>query len=45
VRLPYDIMQTIWAMVFTGVGVAMIAATAAAIVGLCIVIWTTRRID
>ena len=38
-------MQTIWEMVFTGMGVVMIAVTIAVIVGLCVVIWWTRKID
>lgn len=38
-------MQTIWEMAFTGIGAVMITVTIAVIVGLCIVIWWTRKID
>lgn len=38
-------MQTIWEMVFAGMGVAMITVTIAVIVGLCVLIWSTRKID
>jgi hypothetical protein len=38
-------MQTIWQVLLTGMGVAMIAATIAAFVGLCVLLWSTRRID
>lgn len=38
-------MQAIWEMLFTSLGVVMIAATVAVIIGICVVIWSTRRID
>jgi hypothetical protein len=38
-------MQTIWEMMFTGMGVVMTTATIAVFVGLCVVIWCSRRID
>jgi hypothetical protein len=44
-RPLYDTMQAIWEMLFTGLGVVMIAATVAVIAGLCVVVWFTRKID
>ena len=38
-------MQAIWEMAFTGMSVVMIAVSVVAIVGLCVVIWWTRKID
>jgi len=38
-------MQAIWEMLFTSLGVAMIAVSVAVIVGLCVLIWSTRKID
>jgi hypothetical protein len=38
-------MQTIWQVLATGMGVVMITATIAVIVGLCVLLWWTRRID
>jgi hypothetical protein len=38
-------MQTIWQVLMTGVGVAMIATTIAVFIGLCVLLWSTRRID
>ncbi len=38
-------MQTIWEMLFTSLGIVMITVTVAAIIGICVVIWCTRRID
>jgi hypothetical protein len=38
-------MQTIWQVLATGVGVAMIATTIAVIVSLCVLLWWTHRID
>lgn len=38
-------MQTIWEMAFTGIGVVMIAVSIAVIVGLCVLIWWTGKID
>jgi hypothetical protein len=40
-----DIMQTIWQVLATGMGVVMITTTIAVIVGLCVLLWWTRRID
>ena len=39
------IMETIWQVLATGVGVAMIATTIAVIVSLCVLLWWTHRID
>ena len=38
-------MQTIWQLVLTGMGVVMITTTIAVIIGLCVVLWSTHRID
>jgi hypothetical protein len=38
-------MQTFWDMVFTGMGVVMITVSIAVLIGLCVLIWWTRRID
>jgi hypothetical protein len=38
-------MQTIWEMLFTGMGVVMITVTIAVIIGLGVLLWWTRRID
>jgi hypothetical protein len=38
-------MQTIWQVLATGMGVMMITMTIAVIVGLCVLLWWTRRID
>jgi hypothetical protein len=40
-----DIMQTIWQVLATGMGVVMITTTIAVIIGLCVLLWWTRRID
>ena len=40
-----DIMQTIWQLLATGMGVVMTTTTIAVIVGLCVLLWWTRRID
>src|SRR5215213_5746822 len=37
-------MQTIWQVLATGMGVVMIATTIAVIIGLCVLLWT-HRID
>lgn len=37
--------MTIWNLVLTGLAAVMITASTAVIVGLGVVIWTTRRID
>jgi hypothetical protein len=39
------IMQTIWQLLATGMGVVMITTTIAVIIGLCVLLWWTRRID
>ena len=39
------IMQTIWQVLATGMGVVMITTTIAVIIGLCVLLWWTRRID
>jgi hypothetical protein len=41
----YIPMQTVWEMMFTGVGVVMVTASVAVIVGTCILLWSTRKID
>jgi hypothetical protein len=38
-------MQTIWQLLLTGMGVVMITTTIAVIIGLCVLLWWTRRID
>ena len=38
-------METIWQVLATGVGVAMITTTIAVLVGLCVLLWWTYRID
>jgi hypothetical protein len=38
-------MQTIWQLLLNGMGVVMITTTIAVIVGLCVVLWSTHRID
>jgi hypothetical protein len=38
-------MQMIWQLVLTGMGVVMITTTIAVIIGLCVVLWSTHRID
>jgi hypothetical protein len=35
----------IWQLVLTGMGVVMITTTIAVIIGLCVVLWSTHRID
>jgi hypothetical protein len=40
-----DIMQTIWQVLATGMVVVMTTTTIAVIVGLCVVLWWTPRID
>ena len=39
------IMQTIWQVLATGMGVVMITTTIAVIIGLCVLLWWTHRID
>ena len=41
----YIPMQTVWEMMFTGIGVVMITASVAVIVGMCVLLWSTRKID
>jgi hypothetical protein len=38
-------VQTIWQALMTGVGVVMITMTIAVIIGLCFLLWWTRRVD
>jgi Na+/H+-dicarboxylate symporter len=38
-------MQTIWQLLLTGMGVVMITTTIAVIIGLCVLLWWTHRID
>jgi hypothetical protein len=38
-------MQTVWEMMLTGIGVAMVTASIAVIVGMCVLLWSTRKID
>ena len=38
-------METIWQMLFTGMGIVMIMTTAAVVIGLFFLLWWTRRID
>jgi hypothetical protein len=38
-------MQMIWQLVLTGMGVVMITTSIAVIIGLCVVLWSTHRID
>jgi hypothetical protein len=38
-------MQTVWEMMFTGIGVVMVTASIAVIVGMCVLLWSTRKID
>jgi hypothetical protein len=38
-------METIWQVLATGVGVAMITTTIAVLVGGCVLLWWTHRID
>jgi hypothetical protein len=38
-------MQTVWEMLFIGIGVVMVAASVAVIAGMCILFWSTRKID
>ena len=39
------IMQTIWQLLLTGMGVVMITTTIGVIIGLCVLLWWTHRID
>ena len=39
------IMQTIWQVLATGMGIVMITMTIAVMIGLCVLLWWTRRID
>lgn len=41
----YIPMQTVWEMMFTGIGLVMITASVAVIVGACILLWSIRKID
>jgi hypothetical protein len=41
----YIPMQTVWEMMFTGIGVVMITASVAVIVGMCVLLCSTRKID
>jgi hypothetical protein len=38
-------METIWQMMFTGMGIVMITTTVAVIIGLFFLLWWTRKID
>lgn len=38
-------MQTFWQLMMTGMGVVMMATTIVVIIGLCFLLWWTRRID
>jgi hypothetical protein len=38
-------MQTVWEMLFTGIGVVMITVSVAVIVGICVLLWSIRKID
>jgi hypothetical protein len=38
-------MQTVWEMLFTGIGVVMVTASIAVIVGTFILLWSTHKID
>jgi len=38
-------MQTIWEMLFTGISVVMVTASVAVIVGMCVLFWSTCKID
>lgn len=38
-------MQTVWEMMFTGISVVMVTASIAVIVGMCVLLWSTRKID
>ncbi len=38
-------MQTLWEMMFTGMGAVMITVSVAVLVGLCVLIWWTHGID
>jgi hypothetical protein len=38
-------MQMIWQVLLTGMGVVMITTTIAVMVGLCVLLWWTHRID
>jgi len=38
-------MQTLWQVMLTGMGVVMITTTIAGLIGLCVVLWSTRWID
>ena len=40
-----SIMQTLWQVMLTGMGVVMITTTIAVIIGLCVLLWWTHRID
>ena len=41
----YIPMQTVWEMMFTGVGVVMVTASVAVIVGTCLLLWSIRKMD
>ena len=41
----YIPMQTVWEMMFTGISVVMVTASIAVIVGMCVLLWSTRKID
>ena len=38
-------MQTLWQVMLTGMGVVMTTTSIAVVIGLCVVLWCTRRID
>jgi hypothetical protein len=38
-------MQTLWQVMLTGMGVVMITTSIAVIIGLCVLLWATHRID
>jgi hypothetical protein len=38
-------MQTIWQVMLTGMGVVMFTTSIAVLIGICVLLWWTRRID
>jgi hypothetical protein len=38
-------MQTIWQVMLTGMGVVMFTTSIAVPIGICVLLWWTRRID
>ena len=41
----FNTMQTVWEMLFTGISVVMVTASIAVIIGMFILLWSTRKID